>query len=93
MIEWFEGAIAGSGREQELLDVVEDTSESHDLSGSHPRVAERLRAELEGSLAISRRSADANPKSEAVTVSTPRKVESDSPKRLYVHFLQAMELR
>ena len=47
LIEWFEGTVAGSGREHQLFDVVEDISESRDLSGSHPRIADRLKAELE----------------------------------------------
>lgn len=47
LIEWFEGTVAGSGREHELFDVVEDISETRDLSGSLPKVAERLKAELE----------------------------------------------
>ena len=47
LIEWFEGTVAGSGRKYELFDLAEDISESRDLTGSRPEVAERLRADLE----------------------------------------------
>lgn len=46
-IEWFEGTVAGSGRKYELFDLAEDISESRDLTGSRPEIAERLRADLE----------------------------------------------
>ncbi|MDE0106883.1 MAG: sulfatase [Bryobacterales bacterium] len=47
LIEWFEGTVAGSGREYELFDLAEDISESRDLTGSRPEIAERLKADLE----------------------------------------------
>ena len=47
LIEWFEGTVAGSGREYELFDLAEDISESRDLTGSRPEIAEQLRADLE----------------------------------------------
>ena len=47
LIEWFEGTVAGSGRKYELFDLAEDISESRDLTGSRPEIAEQLRADLE----------------------------------------------
>ena len=45
-IEWFEGTVAGAGRKYELFDLAEDISESRDLTGSRPEIAEQLRADL-----------------------------------------------
>ena len=47
LIEWFEGTVAGSGREYELFDIVQDISEAHNLMGSRPEIAGRLRSDLE----------------------------------------------